>query len=76
MNRVKLAIPVVIIAGMFGAPAYAQAVPANQPPVESAWAAAVKAPYRLRTIFRPSTSTGMSRDTPDGRVNWYKEPSN
>ena len=76
MNRVKLAIPVLITVGMFGAPAYAQAVPENQPPVESAWAAAVKAPYRLRTIFRPSTSTGMSRDTPDGRVNWYKQPAN
>jgi len=77
MKPVKLATPaLIIIVGMFGASAYAQVVPEYQPPVESARAAMVKAPYRLSTIFRPGTSTGISRDTPNGRVNWYKQPAN
>ena len=74
MKRWKYAIPAIILAGTSLAPlapAYAQVVPENQPPVEPAWSARFMAPHRERTILRPWTSTGMNRDTPNGRVNWY-----
>jgi hypothetical protein len=78
MKKSSLAIPAVIMAGVIGAPlvATAQVIPERQPPVESATAARIKAPYRESTILRPSTSTGMSRSTPGARHNWYKEPAN
>jgi len=78
MKKSRLAIPAIIMAGIIGTPvvATAQVVPERQPPVESATAARIKAPYRERTILRPGTSTGMSRNTPGARHNWYKEPAN
>lgn len=74
----KLAIAALAVACTLGSTAatYAQVVPEAQPPVELAVAARFKAPYRERTILRPSTSTGMNRDTPGARHNFYKEPGN
>jgi hypothetical protein len=72
--RSKLAIPAVIISIILPAPSVslAQVNPAVQPPVESAHGARMRAHHRERTYFRPGTSTGMSRDTPGARRNWYK----
>ena len=72
----KIAIPAIIGVGLLGTSAHAQVIPERQPPVESARAAHFKAPYRERTIMRPSTTTGMSRGTPGARHNFYKEPGN
>lgn len=71
----RLAIPVLAISGLFDATTLceAQVDTAAQPSVESAQSARIKAHHRERTVVRPSTSTtGMNRDTPGARRNWYK----
>jgi hypothetical protein len=72
--RLKHAVTGLVVAISFAATsvAFAQTNTAAQPPVESAQAAKIKAPHRERTTLRPGTTTGMSRDTPGARRNWYK----
>jgi hypothetical protein len=74
--RYKFIVPIIAIAGATAASSFAaaQVVPENQPTIETRRETFLKAPYRERTILRPSTSTGESRDTPDDRHNFYLEP--
>ncbi len=71
----KLVIPVVVIASLLGATplAEAQVNSTAQPAVESAQAARIKSHHRERSVVRPGASTtGMNRDTPGARRNWYR----